>query len=155
MPGTGLGDFTLDPEGTVASFYALLDGVAAIAGIPIPTLTLHTLSDDQVFADTTFAYQQTTEGMPLARSLVMTRIGHFHEMWQSDPYWADRVALVFFKRTLAQGNASVTATPGFLPLGPNTDNALLVHPRFGTAALSKLLSADSIVPYLGNGVCFP
>jgi len=85
----------------------------------------------------------------------MTRVGHFHEIWQSDPFWGDRLALVYFKRMLALGNATITTDPGFAALGPNTSNPVLVHPGFGAAAPGKLVSGDSIVPYLGNGVCFP
>ena len=130
-----------------------LDGIKTILAVTIPTLTVHTLSDDQVFANTALAYQAVTAFMQLATSIVMSRTGHFHEMWQSDPFWADQVSLIYFKRMLAPTNAAITATVPFPSLGPSNENAPVMHIPLGPGQVEKLLSADSIVPYL-HDVCY-
>jgi pimeloyl-ACP methyl ester carboxylesterase len=148
--GSGIQNFAGNPVGAAEDFFGLLDGVAAIENGKIPALIIQTLTDmdDATPIHGALAYKAKTAHMKLGHTLFMARIGHYHEMWQSDPYWADKVVLIYFKRLLAKNNSQIGDNPGFSSLGPNDDNPLIVHLRFKKTDAVKFLSQESIVPYL-------
>ncbi len=153
IPGSGIRDFS-DPEGAVEDLFGFLNSVKAIRGVKVPVLIIHTLTDDQTFANGALAYQAQTRKMPLAHTLLMALSGHYHEIWQSDPFWADKVVLTYFKRLLANDSSEIGDDPGFGPVGPNTDNPLIVKLKFKKKDADKFLSQDSVVPFLIDA-CFP
>ena len=146
-------DFDSDPEGTVKEYFDLLNGVSAIEDVKIPVLILYALTDNQISADQILAYKAKTDKMKLAHTMIMTRLGHFHEMWQSDPFWADKVVLTYLKKLLARKDPKIGDSPGFLSLGPNAHNPLLVSLRVKKKDGGKFLSKDSIAPFLLDA-CF-
>ena len=146
IPGSGIRDFS-DPEGAVEDLFGFLNSVKTIQDVKVPVLIIHTLTDNQTFANGALAYQAMTAKMPLAHTLLMARIGHYHEIWQSDPFWADKVVLTYFKRLLAKDSSEIGDHPGFGPVGPNTDNPLIVNLRFKKKDADKFLSQQSVVPF--------
>jgi hypothetical protein len=145
--GSGLRDFS-DPEGAMEDFFRFLNGVEAIQTVKIPILIIQTLTDDQTFINGALAYKAITDKMRHGHTLIMTRVGHYHEMWRSDPFWGDKVVLTYFKRLLANDNAEIGEDPGFGSLGPNSDNPLIVKLRLQKTDADKLLSQESVVPFL-------
>lgn len=153
IPGSGIRNFS-DPEGAVEDLFGFLNGPKTIQGVKVPVLIIHTLTDDQTFANGALAYEAQTRKMPQAHTLLMVLSGHYHEIWQSDPFWADKVVLTYFKRLLARKNPALGDDPGFGPFGPNTDNPVVVNLFFNRRDAKKFLSQDSIVPFLIDA-CFP
>ena len=153
IPGSGIRDFSSDAEGAIEDLFGFLNGVKTLEGVKVPVLIIHTLTDNQTFANGALAYQAQTRKMPLAHNLIMTRVGHFHELWESDPFWAEKVVLTYFKRLLGGNNSAIGDDPGFGPLGPNTDNPLIVNLLFRRRDAEKFLSQESIVPFLIDAGC--
>ena len=154
VTNSSIRNFQTDPIGAVEDFYALLNGVNIIETVRIPVLIISTLADRDDFAPVygALAYKTKTDRMKLGHTLILTRLGHFTEMWQSDPFWMDQVVLTYFKRLLARQDSRIGEDPGFQSLGPNEDNPLIVDLRFKRRDADNFLSQNSIVPFL-RGVC--
>lgn len=152
VPGTGIRDFTADPVGAVEDFFGILSGVKAIENVDIPIFIIHTLTDNQTFIHEALAYKAKTDKMKLGDTLLLARLGHFHEIWQADPFWMDQVVLTYFKGLLAKNNSQIGDNPGFSSLGPNIDNPLIVNLKFKPEDADKFVSQESIVPF-SRGVC--
>src|SRR6267378_2173167 len=152
VAGSGVRNFTIDPVGATEDFFGILSGVRAIENVEVPSFIIQTLTDDQTFIDGALAYKVKTDRMKLGEILLLARLGHFHEMWQADPFWMDRTVLTYFKRLLAKHDPQIGDDPGFQKLGPNDDNPLIVHLRFRRDDADKFLSQESIVPFM-RGVC--
>lgn len=151
--GSGIRSFSTDPVGAVEDFLGLTNGVNLLDDVNVPALVIWTLADETDTARSAFAYKAKSERMKLAHSLIMARLGHASEMWQSDPFWADQVVLTYFKRLLAKKNSLIGENPGFSSLGPNTDNPFIVELKVRPEDADKFLSKDSIAPYL-VAACF-
>jgi len=108
----------------------LLNSLEIIKSVKIPILIIHTMTDNLVFMEGALAYQAKTRKMKLGKTIIMTRLGHYQDTWQSDPFWADKVVLAYFKRLLAKNIPAIGDDPGFPSLGPNTKNPLIVKLRF-------------------------
>jgi dienelactone hydrolase len=152
VPGTGIRDFTANPVGAVEDLFGIISGVKAIENVDIPIFIIHTLTDDQVFIHEALAYKAKTDNMKLGETLLLARLGHFHEIWQADPFWMDQVVLTYFKGLLAKNNFQIGENPGFSSLGPDIDNPLIVNLKFKPEDADKFVSQESIVPFL-RGVC--
>lgn len=152
VAGSGVRDFTADPIGATEDFLGMLNGIEAIEKVDVPGFIIHTLTDDQTFIHEALAYNARTDKMKLGETLLLARLGHFHEIWQADPYWMDRAVLIYFKRLLARNNSQIGDDPGFQRLGPNDDDPLIVDLRLKREDADKLLSRESLVPYM-RGVC--
>jgi len=152
--GSGIRNFNIDPVGAVEDFYALLNSVNVIEDAKVPVLIIQTLTDRDDFTPISgaLAYKAKTDRMRLGHTLITTRLGHFSEIWQSDPFWMDQLVLTYFKRLLARQDSRIGEDPGFQSLGPNEDNPLIVDLRFKRRDADNFLSKDSIVPFL-RGVC--
>jgi hypothetical protein len=148
--GSGIQNFAANPVGAAQDFFGLLNGVAAIANVTVPVLIIQTLTDtdDATPINGALAYQAATAPMKLGQTLLTAGIGHYHEMWQSDPFWIDKIVLAYFKILLAKNNSQIGENPGFASVGPNPNNPLLVDLSFKKKDAVKFLSQDSIVPYL-------
>jgi hypothetical protein len=152
VAGSGVRDFTADPVGATEDFFGIVSGVKVIEDVTVPAFIIYTLTDDQTFIHEALAYKARLRKMKRGEILLLARLGHFHEMWQADPFWMDRTVLTYFKRLLAQDDSRIGDDPGFQKLGPNDDNPLIVSLRFEHEDAAKLLSQESIVPFL-RGVC--
>jgi len=152
IPGSGVRDFTADPVGATEDFFGTLNGVRAIGSVDVPSFLIYTLTDDQTFAHEALAYKVKTDRMRSGESLLLARLGHFHEMWQADPYWMDRTVLTYFKGLLAKDDLRIGSDPGFQKLGPNDDNPLIVDLRLRREDADEFLSQESLVPFM-RGVC--
>ena len=89
--------------------------------------------------------------------MIMTRLGHFNEIWQSDPYWMDKVVLTYFKKLLANQTVAITDNPGFSSFGSNTTNPFILDVKFKKKEedVNKFLAPSSVASYLVGpaGVC--
>ncbi len=147
FPGSGIGDFVADPVGAVEDLFGLLNGIKNIEGVTIPVLIIHTMTDNILFIEGALAYQAKTRKMKLGKTIIMTRLGHYQDMWQSDPFWADKVVLTYFKRLLAKDIPSIGDGPGFSSLGPNTKNPLIVKLRFRRKDADRFVVQESVVSF--------
>jgi pimeloyl-ACP methyl ester carboxylesterase len=152
VAGSGIRNFAADPVGATEDLLAINNGLGAIGSVRIPTFIVYTLTDDQTFAHEMLAYQAKTRRMKLGETLILARLGHFHELFQADPYWIDQTVLTYFKRLLARNNPQIGADPGFPSLGPNSDNPLIVDVRVERDDRDDLVSQQSIVPFM-RGTC--
>jgi hypothetical protein len=152
VAGTGVRDFAADPVGATEDLLGTLNGLAFIRKVEIPSFLVYTLTDDQTFAHEALAYQIRTERMRLGETLILARLGHFHEIWQSDPFWMDQTVLTYFKRLLAKDHPLIGEDPGFPRAGPNDHNPLIVDVRVERRDRDDLVSQDSIVPFM-RGIC--
>jgi hypothetical protein len=152
VAGSGIRDFAADPAGATEDLLAINNGLGAIESVKIPTFVVYTLTDDQTFAHEMLAYQAKTRRMKLGETLILARLGHFHELFQADPFWIDQVVLTYFKRLIARDNLQIGADPGFPSLGPNSDNPLIVDVRVERDDRDDLVSRQSIVPFM-RGIC--
>jgi hypothetical protein len=152
VAGSGVRNFTTDPVGATEDLFAINSGVKVIENVDVPSFIVQTLTDDQTFIHEALAYKVKTDKMKIGEILLLARLGHFHEMWQADPFWMDRTVLTYFKGLLANNDPQIGDDPGFQKLGPNDDNPLIVHLRFRREDADKFLSQESIVPFM-RGVC--
>src|SRR5262245_6770256 len=151
IAGSGVRDFA-DPVGATEDLLGINNGLGAITNVEIPSFIIYTLTDDQTFAHEMLAYQAKTRRMKLGETLILARLGHFHELFQADPFWIDQVVLTYFKRLLAKDNLQIGADPGFPSIGPNSDNPLIVDVRVDRDDRDDLVSQQSIVPFM-RGIC--
>jgi hypothetical protein len=152
VPGSGIRNFAADPVGATEDLLGTLNGIGAIRDVRIPSFIVYTLTDDQTFAHEALAYQARTQRMKLGETLILARLGHFHEIWQADPFWMDQTVLTYFKRLLAKDNPQIGTNPGFMKLGPNDNNPLIVDVRVERNDRDDLVSQDSIVTFM-RGIC--
>ena len=154
--GTGLDNFSNDPVHVLDEFYAMLNGVSQLDAVTIPTLVIWTLADETDVARSAFAYAAKTAKMKLAYTMMMSRLGHFDEIWRSDPYWMEKAMLTYFKSALASVTGAMGTDPGFASGGPRTTNPYLLNVNLRKYDPAVFLSQDSISSYLvgaPNGAC--
>lgn len=153
---TGLSNFSNDPVHVLDEFYAMLNGVNQLDAVTIPTLIIWTLADETDVARSAFAYAAKTAKMKLAYTMMMSRLGHFDEIWRSDPYWMEKTILTYFKSALASVTGSMGTDPGFASGGPRTTNPYFLNVNLKKFDPAMFLSQDSISAYLvgaPDGAC--
>jgi pimeloyl-ACP methyl ester carboxylesterase len=147
IEGSGIRDFTPDPVGAVEDLFGLLNGVKNIERVTIPVLIIHTMTDNILFIDGALAYKAKTDEMKLGDTIIMTRLGHYQDTWQSDPFWADKVVLTYFKRLLAKDISGIGDYPGFDSAGPSLNNPLIVDLKFKKEDADKFVVQERIVSF--------
>ena len=153
---TGLSYFSNDPVHVLDEFYAMLHGVSQLDAMTIPTLIVWTLADETDVARSAFAYAAKTAKMKLAYTMVMSRLGHFDEIWRSDAYWMEKTMLTYFKSVLEPSTGSIGINPGFSSGGSRTSNPYLLNLNLNKYDPAMFLSQDSISSYLvgaPDGTC--
>ena len=154
--GTGLSNFSNDPVHVLDEFYAMLNGVSLLDAVTIPTLIIWTLADETDAARSAFAYAAKTAKKKLAHTTMMSRLGHFNEIWRSDPYWMEKAMLNYFKSVLEPVSGLIGNDPGFESGGPRTANPYLMNFNLRKFDPAMFLSQDSISDYLvgePDGAC--
>ena len=146
--GTGLSNFSNDPVHVLDEFYAMLNGVNQLDAVTIPTLIIWTLADETDMARSAFAYATKTAKMKRAHTIMMSRLGHFNEIWRSDPYWMEKAMLTYFKSVLEPVTGLIGNDPGFASYGPRTANPYLLNFNLRKFDTAMFLSQDSISDYL-------
>ena len=137
-------------------FYAMLNGVNLLDDVTIPTLIIWTLADETDAARSAFAYAAKTAKKKLAHTTMMSRLGHFNEIWRSDPYWMEKAMLTYFKSVLEPVSGLIGNDPGFESGGPRTANPYLMNFNLRKFDPAMFLSQDSISDYLvgePDGAC--
>ncbi|MFC1491309.1 hypothetical protein ACFLQ0_01820 [Nitrospinota bacterium] len=151
--GTGIRDFSAEPAGALLDFFALVNGVDVIKDVRIPVFILYSLTENDDFATEGLAYKAKTDRMRRGHTMILPVLGHFHQFWMADPYWADKMALTYFKGVLAPRDTRIGDAVSFSSAGPATDNPYLIDLTIKKKDTDKFLIKTSVVPIL-SGVCY-